>query len=259
MNRPRDDGVWSWATWAFLKVLVHRTILLCVLFLEYLRTTRNELVISREKDECLPGPIGCAWALAAERWRLGGPRGAFRGSLSKDVAALEGCRDQDFARLNAPIAFNKPLPLSHHHIHRRSLLGILLPAALEELPYLDSQADLPGVLRHLRSASRQDLEHDLLVLLPRKRDLSGENLNGQHRKGEYVGGFRLQHRYGVTFARRIHDFWGQPSGGPDGFRSRCDSETRAGIDRRQPVLSQASAAIPIDDDVRLWATKSVKP
>jgi len=72
------------------------------------------------------------------------------------------------------VVLNRPLQSPHNLFHSRSFLGILLPAALNELPHFTSKPYCLSVSRHLRSVSSCDAKHRCFVLLSFERHLTGE-------------------------------------------------------------------------------------
>jgi len=147
--------------------------------------------------------------------------------------------------------FNKRLPSPHDLVHRRTFLWVLLPTALEELPHLTGKSNRLSICGHHWSTSSRDLEHHRLVLLLLEWYLAGEYLYRKHPKSEYVGRLRLHHQCVVALARRVYDFWGQPSGTSDSSWSSGYGETRVRVNGCQPVLCQASTTPPINDNIRL--------
>ena len=87
------------------------------------------------------------------------------------------------------LVLNKLPPFHHNLFHRGSVLGVLLPTALDELPHLASKPYHLSVSWHLRPTPLQDKVHYRFVPLPLERHPTGGDLHRKHREGKYVGGF----------------------------------------------------------------------
>ena len=109
-----------------------------------------------------------------------------------------------------------------------------------------------SVLRELRSVPLQYLTRDLWVTPCLEWGFSCKNLDTQHPKGKDVGGFGF---WGCIAARWDNDLWSEPPRVPDGRRSY--REAGIGVDESRSIIRQPSAAMLVNENVRLRNAKLV--
>ena len=146
------------------------------------------------------------------------------------------------------------LPLPHDIIYRWSLRGVRVPAPLDKLPHLDGEADSLSILRKLRPFSSKYPARGRRASQSFERVLAGEDLDGQHRKGKNVCGLGLHDHLGSA-RTRFDDFWGEPAR-VSGSGLSCH-RADAGVDGGETIICQQRMAMIINENVRLWARKSV--
>ena len=106
-----------------------------------------------------------------------------------------------------PLLRIESLPRSNNSADVRAFRGVLVPALLNEPPYLCSKPSAFGVVRFLWSVSSGNHKDSRFVPYVTKWKLSREDLDGQHRECEDVGLFCTRWLTVPLLARRIDKFW----------------------------------------------------
>lgn len=171
-------------------------------------------------------------------------------------------RDRLFVILVAPglgvlvcvLDSEETLPLPHDIIYRWSLRGVRVPAPLDKPPHLDGKADILSILRKLGPFSSKYPARGRRASQSFERVLAGEDLDGQHRKGKNVCGLGLHDHLGSA-RTRFDDFWGEPAR-VSGSGLSCHTAD-VGVNEGETIICQQSTAMIINENVRLWARKSV--
>ena len=114
---------------------------------------------------------------------------------------------------------NKPFPDSDHFVGSRSLVRVLRPTLLNELPHLRTQPTFFGGVWFGRSLPTGDLDdHQFLLRVP-EWNFPAEQFHSKHRERKDVGGLGYHHWFGARFWW-IGDLRGEPP------RRSCDSWCR---------------------------------
>jgi len=132
---------------------------------------------------------------------------------------------------------------THDLVNRGSFFWILAPTPFEELLDLDGEPHLLGVLRKLRPLSSTYPARNLCGTLLSEREISGEDLERQHRERKNVGRFRLDD------SPASDDFRSKPHRISSGGLS-C-RKLDVGVKEGEPVIGQPNVAISVNEDICL--------
>ena len=114
---------------------------------------------------------------------------------------------------------DKPFPDPDHFVDNRSLVGVLGPTLLNELPHLHTKSKFFGGLWLCRSLPTGDLDDRQFILRVPERNFPAEHLHSKHSERKDVGGLGYHHWFGTRFWW-IGDLRGEPP------RRPCDSWCR---------------------------------